>query len=43
MYVTYYSTGVQIASCTLSGDSVLPESTELFDPVLCAIQWNLFW
>ena len=30
----YYSTGVQIVSCTLSSDSVLWESTRLFNPVL---------
>ena len=29
-----YSTGVQIVSCTLSRDSVLSESTGLFNPVL---------
>ena len=39
----YYSTGVQIVSCTLSDDSVLSESTGLFNPVLCVSQWNLFW
>ena len=38
-----YSTGVQIVSCTLSDDSVLSESTGLFNPVLCVSQWNLFW
>ena len=38
----YYSTGVQIVSCTLSDDSVLSESTGLFNPVLCVSQWNLF-
>ena len=32
--VSYYSTGVQIVSCTLSDDSVLSESTGLFNPVL---------
>ena len=41
--VIYYSTGVQIVSCTLSDDSVLSESTGLFNPVLCVSQWNLFW
>ena len=40
---SYYSTGVQIVSCTLSDDSVLSESTGLFNPVLCVSQWNLFW
>ena len=39
----YYSTGVQIVSCTLSDDSVLSESTGLCNPVLCVSQWNLFW
>ena len=39
----YYSTGVQIVSCTLSDDSVLSESTGLFNPVLSVSQWNLFW
>ena len=38
-----YSTGVQIVSCTLSDDSVLSESTGLFNPVLCVSQWNLCW
>ena len=38
-----YSTGVQIVSCTLLDDSVLSESTGLFDPVLCVSRWNLFW
>ena len=33
-WVPYYSTGVQIVSCTLSSDSVLSESTGLFNPVL---------
>ena len=42
-WVQYYSTGVQIVSCTLSDDSVLSESTGLFNPVLCVSQWNLFW
>ena len=32
--IPYYSTGVQIVSCTLSDDSVLSESTGLFNPVL---------
>ena len=32
--VLYYSTGVQIVSCTLSSDSVLSDSTGLFNPVL---------
>ena len=41
--ICYYSTGVQIVSCTLSDDSVLSESTGLFNPVLCVSQWNLFW
>ena len=39
----HYSTGVHIVSCTLSDDSVLSESTGLFNPVLCVSQWNLFW
>ena len=39
----YYCTGVQIVSCTLSDNSVLSESTGLFNPVLCVSQWNLFW
>ena len=30
----HYSTGVQIVSCTLSSDSVLADSTGLFNPVL---------
>ena len=34
----YYSTGVQIVSSTLSDDSVLSESTGLFNPVLCVSQ-----
>ena len=38
----YYSTGVQIVSCTLSDDSVFSEITVLFNPVLCVSQWNLF-
>ena len=42
-WVNNYSTGVQIVSCTLSDDSVLSESTGLFNPVLCVSQWNLFW
>ena len=42
-FAIYYNTGVQIVSCTLSGDSVLSESTGLFNPVLCVSQWNLFW
>ena len=29
-----YSTGVQIVTCTLAGDPVLPESTGLLNPVL---------
>ena len=33
-HVIYYSTGVQIVSCTLSSDSVLSDSTGLFNPVL---------
>ena len=37
-----YSTGVQIVSCTLSDDSVLSESTGLFNPVLCVSQLNFF-
>ena len=41
--VKFYSTGVQIVSCTLSDDSVLSESTGLFNPVLCVSQWNIFW
>ena len=41
--IIHYSTGVQIVSCTLSDDSVLSESTGLFNPVLCVSQWNLFW
>ena len=32
--VDFYSTGVQIVSCTLSSDSVLSESTGLFNLVL---------
>ena len=32
--VIYYSTGVQIVNCTLSSDSVLSDSTGLFNPVL---------
>ena len=32
--IFYYSTGVQIVSCTLSSDSVLSESTRLLNPVL---------
>ena len=43
MMVSFYSTGEQIVSCTLSDDSVLSESTGLFNPVLCVSQWNLFW
>ena len=43
LIIHYYSTGVQIVSCTLSDDSVLSESTGLFNPVLCVSQWNLFW
>ena len=31
---SYYSTGVQIVNCTLSSDSVLSDSTGLFNPVL---------
>ena len=42
-FIFNYSTGVQIVSCTLSDDSVLSESTGLFNPVLCVSQWNLFW
>ena len=38
----YYSTGVQIVSCTLSSDSVFSESTGLFNLVFCASQWNLY-
>ena len=41
--IQYHSTGVQVVSCTLSGDSVLSGSTGLFNPVLCVSQWNLFW
>ena len=41
--ILYYSTGVQIVSCTLSDDSVLSERTGLFNPVLCVSQGNLFW
>ena len=33
-FVEYYSTGVQIVNCTLSSDSVLSDSTGLFNPVL---------
>ena len=32
--ISYYSTGVQTVSCTLSSDSVLSDSTGLFNPVL---------
>ena len=32
--MAFFSTGVQIVSCTLSSDSVLSESTGLFNPVL---------
>ena len=32
--VSDYSTAVQIVSCTLSSDSVLSQSTGLFNPVL---------
>ena len=32
--ITYYSKGVQIVSCTLSNDTVLSESTGLFNLVL---------
>ena len=42
-FIASYSTGVQVVSCTLSDDSVLSESTGLFNPVLCVSQWNLFW
>ena len=38
--IIYYSTGVQIVSCTLSDDSVLSESTGLNN--ICVSQWNLF-
>ena len=31
---SHYSTGVQIVNCTLSSDSVLSDSTGLFNPVL---------
>ena len=41
-FVAYYSTGVQIVSCTLSDDSVLSGSTGLFNPVLCVSQWISF-
>ena len=41
--IYFYSTGVQIVNSTLSDDSVLSESTGLFNPVLCVSQWNLFW
>ena len=41
--IFYYSTGVQIVSCTLSSDSVLSDSTGLFNLVLCVSQWNIFW
>ena len=34
----YYSTGVQIVSYVLSDDTVLSESTGLFNPVLCVSQ-----
>ena len=43
MQNVYYSTGVQIASCTLSSDSVPSESTGLFNSVLCFKQWKLSW
>ena len=44
--VLYYSTVVQIVSCTLSSDSVLWESTGLFNPVLSGPVWfdqNQIW
>ena len=34
IYNIFYSTGVQIVNCTLSSDSVLSDSTGLFNPVL---------
>ena len=43
LWSPYYSTGVQVVSCALSDDSVLSESTGLFNPVFCVSQWNLFW
>ena len=43
LLIIYYSTGVHIVNCTLSDDSVLSESTGLFNPVLGVSQWNLFW
>ena len=42
-WVEYYTTGVQIVICTLSDESVLSESTGLFNPVLCVSQWYIFW
>ena len=41
--MSYYNTGVQIGSCTVSSDSVLPDSSGLFNPVLCVSQLNFFW
>ena len=40
--VEFYSTDLQIVSCTLSGGSILSESTELSNRVLLVSQWNLF-
>ena len=37
------NTGVQIGSCALSSDSVLSESTGLFNHISRISQWNLFW
>ena len=41
--VLYFRTGEQIVSCTLSGVSVLSESTGLFSLVLCVSGGNIFW
>ena len=41
-FVVFFSTGVQIVSCTLSSDLVLSENTGLFNPVLCVSQCNFF-
>ena len=40
--VEYYSTDLQIVSCTLSGGSVLSESNGLSNRVLLVSQWNIF-
>ena len=39
--ITYYSTDVQIVSCTLSSDSVLSESIGLSNPVLYVISFDI--